>query len=123
MSILTDDKTVKQTRKKQQRMRALNRERRKVLFAINAAKFNCKRYTACYQSSARYSPEGLSSIKKYFGIHIALIDGLEYYSQKWLHIVFLLVRALVVNVVWIDLKAKMKGSLRPLLFWTGNALK
>ena len=49
--------------------RALNRERRQVLFAIDAAKFNCKRYTACYPSSARYYPEGSSSIKKYFGMY------------------------------------------------------
>ncbi len=53
MSILTEDNTI--NKKQQQRMAALNRERRKVLFAIDAAKFNWKGYS--------------SSIKKYIGMY------------------------------------------------------
>ncbi len=40
---------------------------RNSLLAIDAAKFNCIGYTVYCQSTAKYYPEGSSSIKKYFG--------------------------------------------------------
>ena len=49
---------------------------------MDAAKFKCKKYTVCYQSFARYYPDGSSSIKKYLYIYMALIDELQYYSKK-----------------------------------------
>ena len=39
-------------------MVAFKQKKNRVLFVIDTAKVNCKCYSACYQSSARYYPEG-----------------------------------------------------------------
>ncbi len=58
-----------ETNKQTNKWQAINRERRRVLFAIDTLKFNCPGCTACSQEYCRYYPDGSSSINKYFNTH------------------------------------------------------